>query len=116
MSYGSSYRGGAVVKLVVLHTAEGARTKESLASFFWNNNNASSHVGIDAGGILDMVPRHLAAWTLGNGNPTSVNAEICGFARWSRDQWLSTGVVDGCNNPRRMVWLAAQWAKRECEA
>lgn len=116
MGYGSSYRGGAIIKLVCLHTTEGSRTKESLSSFFWNNPNASSHSTVDHTGILDMVPRELAAWTLGGGNSISVNLEICGFAKWTREQWLSTGTVDGCVNPRMRVYWAAVWAKRECEA
>lgn len=116
MVYGSSPRDGAKVRLVVLHTAEGARTKESLAGYFNNNSGASAHAGIDATGILDMVGRDRAAWTLGAGNPISVNAELCGFARWTRDQWLSSGTADGCVNPRQMIRNAAAWVKRECQA
>lgn len=115
-SYGSSSRNGATVRLVVLHTAEGSRTKESLANFFDGNDGASSHVGIDNAGILDMIGRDRAAWTLGSGNPVSVNAEMCAFARWTRAQWLSQDTVDGCANPRQIVRNAAAWARRECDA
>lgn len=116
MALPSSSRFGATVIWVTLHTAEGSRTKEDLYAFFNRNQNASSHVGIDGRGFTDWVPRERAAWTLLNGNPISVNAELCGFARWTREQWLSEGWVDGCWNPRAMVRHAAQWAKRECEA
>ena len=114
-SYGSGSRGGARPIWVVLHTAEGARTKESLANFFDGNPNASSHVGIDAGGFNDMIDSLLYAWTLGSGNRLSINGELCAFARWNRTQWLSTGVVDGCVNPRQIIRNAAAWARRECE-
>lgn len=112
----SSSRNGARVIWVTLHTAEGSRRAIDLFNFFNANQNASSHVGIDGSGYYDWVGRDRAAWTLLNGNPVSVNAELCGFARWSREQWLSTGVVDGVVNPRAMVRNAALWAQRECEA
>lgn len=115
MGLPSSPRNGARVIWVTLHTAEGSRRAIDLYNFFNNNQNASSHVGIDGSGFYDWVGRDRAAWTLLNGNPISVNAELCGFARWTRDQWLSTGTVDGVVNPRAMVRNAALWAKRECE-
>lgn len=115
MSLGSSSRGGQRIRLVVIHTAEGSRTKESLYNFFNGNGDASSHTGIDGYGQGgDWVPDELAAWTLLNGNPISLNAELCGFARWGRDQWLSEGVVDGVVNPRAMIRHSAQWAKAKC--
>lgn len=116
MGLPSSSRGGARVIWVVLHTAEGARRRQDLYNFFNANQNSSSHVGIDGSGFDDWLGRDRSAWTLLNGNPISVNAELCGFARWTREQWLSTGTVDGVVNPRGMVRAAAQWAKRECEA
>jgi len=43
-----SSRLGAVPRLIVLHTAEGARTIESLGDYFANPaTKASSHVGAD---------------------------------------------------------------------
>jgi hypothetical protein len=112
----SSSRGGAPFLWVCIHTAEGARTAEALGNFFNSGVSASSHVGIDAGGILQYVPYDRAAWTLRNGNEESDNAEICGFAGWTRAEWLSTGTVDGCANPRMMVRRAALWAKARCAA
>jgi hypothetical protein len=117
MALKSSSRNGAKVTKIVGHTAEGARTKESLYRYFDQPSvMASSHSGIDADGVADWVPRSRAAWTLRNGNPYSVNAEICGFARWTRAQWLSTGIVDGCKNPRQMIRNFAAWIVREARA
>ena len=43
-----SSRGGSAVRLIVVHTAEGARTIESLGNFFANGaNGVSSHTGAD---------------------------------------------------------------------
>lgn len=115
MGYGSSGRGNANVIWICIHTAEGARTARSLANFFNGNSNASSHVAIDSSEILWMVGRARAAWTLGPGNPYSMNAELCAFAGWSRGQWLSTGMVDGCANPREIIRKTAAWIRGECD-
>lgn len=113
----SSSREGATVFLICGHTAEGARTARSLAAYFARSDvMASSHVAIDATETLHLVSYDRAAWTLRSGNPYSDNAEICGFARWSRAQWLSAGTVDGCVNPRAMVDRFAAWVKARCEA
>lgn len=115
MALGNSPRYGQRIILIGIHTAEGARNKESLYSFFDRERNGSSHVGIDGFGISpEWVPDELAAWTLLNGNARSLNAELCGFAAWTREQWLSTGVVDGVTNPRQMIRNAARWAKDKC--
>lgn len=116
MSLPSSPRYGFKPIWVTLHTAEGARTIGSLFNFFDSNQNASSHAGADGYQLSgDWVPDERAAWTLLNGNPRSLNIEMCGFARWTRAQWLSDGWVDGVWNPRQMIRHAATWARRKCD-
>lgn len=116
MSLPSSPRYGFKPIWVTLHTAEGARTIDSLFNFFDDNQNASSHAGADGYQLSgDWVPDERAAWTLLNGNPRSLNLEMCGFARWTRAQWLSEGWVDGVWNPRQMIRNAATWARRKCD-
>ena len=78
------------VRLVVLHTAEGALTIESLGSYFANaSNEVSSHVGIDdkANTVGEYVLRDYSAWTQAAANPYSVAAELCGFAAWGYTEW-----------------------------
>jgi hypothetical protein len=85
------------VRLVVLHTTEGATTIESLANWFANPAaKVSSHVGADnqrIGTIAEYVRRDRAAWAQGNYNSASICIEMCtpaGAANgWSRDYWLS---------------------------
>jgi hypothetical protein len=82
--------GGRLVRLVVLHTAEGARTAAELGSFFANPANAvSSHVGIDDERVEQYVPYSMAAWTMLSANGIADQAELCGFAAWTRQQWLT---------------------------
>jgi hypothetical protein len=101
---------GSSVRLVVLHTAEGALTYQSLGSFFSNpSSGVSSHAGIDdtPNEIGIYVDRNNKAWTQGNANPYSVAAELCGFASWSLDEWHRHPV---------MLQNTAQWVAEECAA
>lgn len=84
-----SSRGGATVRLIVIHTAEGAQTIESLGSFFQGDVSASSHTGIDdkKGVIGEYVRRDYKAWTAANANPVAVQTELCAFAKWSKAEW-----------------------------
>jgi hypothetical protein len=78
------------VRLIVLHTAEGALSYQELGNFFSNPaSGVSSHVGIDdtPGIVGEYVRRDGKAWTQGNANPYSVAAELCAFAAWSPEEW-----------------------------
>ena len=104
-----SSRGGAAVRLIVVHTAEGARTIESLGAFFQGNVEASSHVGADdkPSVIGEYVKRSDKAWTVANYNPVSVNIELCGFASWSADEWR--------NDHANMLKNCAAWIAEEAK-
>lgn len=116
MALPSSSRYGARIDWVALHSAEGARTVGSLYDFFNRNQHASSHGGADGYQLSDgWVPDERSAWTLLNGNPRSLNLELCAFARWTREQWLSEGWVDGVWNPRQMIRHAAAWLRAKCD-
>ena len=105
-----SSRGGAVVRLIVLHTAEGSTTIESLGNFFASPSaGVSSHVGIDdkAGVVGEYVKRSGKAWTAGNANPVAVQAELCGFASWTAAEWDRHG---------SMLENTARWIAEEAAA
>ena len=105
-----SSRGGATVRLIVLHTAEGATTYQSLGNFFINSANTSnptsSHVGIDdtVNTVGEYVTRDMKAWTAANANPVAVQAELCAFAAWDNATWQSHS---------QMLQNCAQWIKEE---
>src|SRR5215469_7052838 len=103
-----SSRGGSSVRLIVLHTAEGATTYESLGNYFASSSSGvSSHVGIDdkRGKCGEYVSRGNKAWTQSNANPVAVAAELCGFASWSDSTWR--------NSHNNMLLNAADWVKEE---
>jgi N-acetyl-anhydromuramyl-L-alanine amidase AmpD len=104
-----SSRGDQRVRLVVLHTAEGALTTSALGRWFARPDvQASSHVGIDDRGVVQYVPYDRASWTLRAGNKISDNAELCGFASWHRNQWISDHAT--------MLQHAATWIRDRCTA
>jgi hypothetical protein len=84
-----SSRGGANVRILVLHTAEGARTYQDLGHFFQGNVQASSHVGADDthNTVGEYVHPQDKAWTVAAFNPVSENIEMCAFSDWSLDEW-----------------------------
>lgn len=103
-----SSRGGSSVRLIVLHTAEGARTIEDLGHFFQNSaNQVSSHTGADdkRGMIGEYVTRGNKAWTAASFNPVAVQIELCGFAAWSTAEWK--------NNHHDMLANCADWIREE---
>ena len=104
-----SSRGGTKVRLIVLHTAEGALTYQALGNYFASSSSGvSSHVGIDdtPGVVGEYVPRSGKAWTQANANPYSVAAELCAFAKWTASDWSAHPVMlQNC-----AAWIAEEAA------
>ncbi len=104
-----SGRGGHTVRLVAIHTAEGALTATALGNYFaQSTSQVSSHVGIDDSSVIQYVDYAYATWTMLDANPVSDQAELCGFAAWSRDTWLT--------QHRGMLDQAAAWIRSRCLA
>jgi peptidoglycan hydrolase-like protein with peptidoglycan-binding domain len=109
-----SSRGGSKVRLIVVHTSEGAQTIQSLANWFANaGNQVSSHTGIDnasATTIGEYVKRDQKAWTSANANPVATQTELCtpsGAAQgWSAATWAAqTNMLAACS-----AWIAEEAA------
>ena len=105
-----SSRGGTAVRLVVVHTAEGSTSIESLGAFFANpNSGVSSHTGADdkVNTVGEYVPPGYKAWTQGNANPYSVAIELCAFAAWSPAEWdAHPNMLENCR-----LWIAEECAR-----
>jgi N-acetylmuramoyl-L-alanine amidase len=100
-------RGGQAVRLIIVHTAEGALTHEALGNFFKSSSSGvSSHVGIDdkLGEVGEYAKTDRATWTAGAANPYSVQAELCAFARWDPAEW---------SRHPNMLQNTAQWIAEE---
>ena len=102
-------RSGSRVRLVVVHTSEGARDVGSLGHYLQNPAvQASYHAAFDDQRAEQFVDYSKAAWAVLSANSISDNGCCCGFAAWSRTEWLT-------NHPT-MLELAAQWVAARCTA
>ena len=104
-----SSRGGTKVRIVCIHTAEGSTTWRSLGNYFASSSvGVSSQVGIDdvtPGEIGEYVSRANKSWATGNANPYVTSVELCGFAAWTRADWLAhPTMLENCR----------QWVAEEC--
>lgn len=101
----SESRGGATVRLLVVHTTEGGGTAQALRDAAWWTG--SSHAINDETGTLltpaqGCVPYEKASWTVRSGNHISDNIEQVGWARYTRAEWLARPkLLDGTAR-----WLA----------
>ena len=98
------------VRLIVLHTAEGSLTIESLGAYFANPGaQVSSQVGIDdkPNTVGVYVRRGDTSWTQAAFNPGSVSAELCGFSAWTPGEWHAHA---------DMLANAAAWVAEEAAA
>ena len=101
------------MRLIVIHTTEGAQDIYSLGNFFAQSSaEVSSHVGSDNkrdGTIGEYVSRGNKAWTAANYNPVAVQCEMCtpsgAASGWTRDYWLNT--------QDQMIRNTAAWAAEE---
>ena len=102
-----SDRQGATVRLIVIHTAEGSTTIESLANWFKNpSHGVSSHVGADdkVNTVGEYVRRRHKAWTCASFNPVAVQLELCARAAWTTAQWdKHPNMLDNCAK-----WIAEE--------
>lgn len=87
---GRSFKERRAVTLLVAHSAEGARTARDLGAFFHRATTGSSNAGIGQQGDYCTYVNY--GDTSFANPPLSEEAdtvELCGFARWSRAQWLA---------------------------
>jgi len=112
-----SSRGGASVRIVVLHTSAGATPNKNLGPFIQGDNGVSYHVSFDnvTGGqaapeCWEYVTRGNKPWANCDLNSVSVTGCFCtdqqGGSGWSRSQWLAQD---------RALWNAAAWVREECQ-
>lgn len=94
------------VDLLVIHTAEGSRTNDSLGHFFAHDQpDASSNAGIDDNGYALFVAYGNTPWTNPPINTRSETVELCAFKGWSRTEWLKH---------RGMLETLAHWIAWRC--
>jgi hypothetical protein len=108
-----SSRGGSAVRLITLHTSEGAQTNQSLWNFI---SQASAQVSysisvdnVNANECFEYVSRGNKPWSQANFNPVGVTGCFCtpsgASSGWSRDTWIK--------NMDRGISSMAAWVAEE---
>lgn len=94
------------VDWLVLHSAEGAKDEVDLGRYFAGTTAGSSHAGIGQdGGYASYVNYSDSAWCAPPLNQEAEHLEICGFAKWTRAQWLAQP---------KMLETVAKWIAWRC--
>ena len=104
-AHNSGGRSTSSIRHIVLHDTEGG-TAESVAAMFASPKaTASTQIVVDENECYRMVPDKVIPWGAPGVNTTGLHIEQCGFASWTRQQWLLHEVT-----LRRSAAKAARWA------
>lgn len=94
------------VDWLVLHTAEGATDEVALGNYFSGTTAGSSHAGIGQdSGYAGYVNYADTCWAAPPLNQEADHLEICGFAHWTRVEWLAQ---------TKMLESVAHWVAWRC--
>lgn len=86
-AHDSGPRRASDIRLVVLHSTEGG-TARSVAQYFASTAQASTQLVVDDGACYRCVPDLVIPWGAPGVNTTGLHIEHCGYARWTRAEWL----------------------------
>ncbi len=103
---------GRAIDLVVLHTVEGDPdtaapgdiAAENVARYCARRpEKVSAHLFIDDDSIVRGVLDKDVAYAAPKANHNGIQIEQCGYARWTRDQWLNDHLGTLCLTARTLV-------------
>lgn len=83
----SGPRSAGLIRHIIVHSTEGG-TAASVAAFFATTAQASTHLVIDDRGCYRCVPDLVIPWGAPGVNRSGLHIEHCGYARWTRAEWL----------------------------
>lgn len=76
------------IKWIVLHSTEGG-TADSVARYFQSSNaGGSTHLVVDDRECQRCLPNTTVSWGAKGANRYGFHIEQCGYARWTRAEWL----------------------------
>ncbi len=103
----SGPRSASKIRLIVLHDTEGG-TPGSVATMFSRASaTASTHLVTGEDECYRMLPDLIIPWGAPGVNTNGLHIEQCGFASWTRTQWLTHE-----KTLRRSAYKAAVWAHK----
>lgn len=103
-AHDSGYRPASAIRLIVVHSTEGG-TAASVAMFFHTTAQASTQLAVDDHECYRCVPDDVTPWGAPGVNTSGLHIEHCGFAKWTREEWLAHE-----KTLRRSAEHAARWA------
>lgn len=99
------------IRLIVIHSAEAAdsfggdTSAEGVANYFSRSSTqASTQLAVDRDSCVRMLPDLVIPWGASGGNHDGLHVEICGYARWTRSEWLERPMM-----LRRAAYKVAVW-------
>jgi len=93
------------IDLVVIHSTEGGTAASVAAMFSLESAIASTHLVVDDDECFRMVPDLVIPWGAKGANHDGLHVELCGWAKWSREQWLAREPT-----LERAAFKCAKWA------
>lgn len=103
-AHDSGARRASSIRLVVLHSAEGSSAKGVAAFFAQKSTQASTQLAADQTCCVRMLPDLVIPWGAPGANSNGLHIEMCGYARWTREQWLAKDAM-----LRRSAYKVAMW-------
>lgn len=77
------------LKWVVLHSTESAASAEAIARYFASKTSlGSANMVVDDNEAYRTLPDLVVPWAAPGANTPGWHLEHCGFAHWTRDEWL----------------------------
>lgn len=86
-AHDSGPRKASAIRHVVIHSTEGG-TARSVAQYFATTAQASTQLVVDDDGCYRCVPDLVIPWGAPGVNTSGLHIEHCGYAKWSRQEWL----------------------------
>lgn len=107
----SGSRRAKTIRVIVIHSAEAAdsfggdTSAEGVANYFSRSSTqASTQLAVDRDSCVRMLPDLVIPWGASGANSDGLHVEICGYAKWSRSEWLQRKTM-----LRRAAWKVAKW-------
>jgi hypothetical protein len=77
------------LKLIVLHSTESSASAEGIARYFASKSaGGSANMVVDDNTSYRCLPDLIVPWAAPGGNTQGYHIEHCGFAKWSKSDWL----------------------------
>jgi hypothetical protein len=102
----SGPRRAADIRYIVIHSTEGG-TAKSVAAFFATSAQASTQLVIDERECYRCLPDLVIPWGAPGANTHGLHAEHCGFARWTKAEWLEHEAT-----LERSAYKTARWCRQ----